>query len=99
MSSALHLLLAATTSLVAFLIGRGAGAGHRGLARAVLLALELVGTAALFLAGNLLLGVALVLAIRSFSPVFVSIYVLDDVALIALSLFQGVVFFCWRRPP
>jgi len=97
MSSALLVLLAATTSLVAVLIGRGSGS--RGLGRSFGLVLELVGIAALFLAGNLVLGVALVLAIRSFSSLFVSIYVLNDVALIAVSLLQGAVFFCWRRQP
>jgi hypothetical protein len=97
MSSALLVLLAATTSLLAVLIGRGSGS--RGLGRAFGLTLELVGIAALFLAANLGLGVALVLAIRGFSPFFVSIYVLNDVTLVALSLLQGAVFFCWRRQP
>lgn len=99
MSSALLVLLAATTSLVAALIGRGAGPGGRRLDRAILLVLELLGISALFLAGNLVLGGALVLAIRSFSPLFLSIYVLNDVALMGLSLLQGAVFFCWWRQP
>jgi hypothetical protein len=65
----------------------------------VLLALELFGMSAFFLAGNLLLGLMIVLATRSVSPHFVSIYVLNDLSLVALSILQGAVFFCWRRGP
>jgi hypothetical protein len=43
------------------------------------------------------LAAAIVLAIRTLSSHFVSIYVLDDLALVALSLLQGAVFFFWRR--
>lgn len=96
MSSALLLLLAVATSLVAVLIAPGRG-GRQALRDAARHTLELVGIAALFLVGNLTLGVVIVLAIRSVLPLFVSIYVLDDVSLVALSLLQGTVFFFWRR--
>jgi len=95
--SSLLLLVAAATSLGALLIARRAGPGPRGLGDAVRLVLELAGTATLFLVANLALGVALVLAIRMLLPVFVSIYVLNDLSLVALSCLQGAVFFCWRR--
>jgi hypothetical protein len=97
MSSSLLLLLAATTSVAAALIARGATYDRGDFGRAVLLVLELAGLSTLFLAGNLLLGVAIVLALRTFSSFFVSIYVLNDIALVALSLLQGAVFFCRRR--
>jgi hypothetical protein len=97
MSSLLLLLLAIATSLTAGLIARRAGPGHRGLADAVRLVLELAGISTLFLVGNLALGVAIVLAIRLLSPFFVSIYVLNDLSLVALSFLQGAVLFCWRR--
>ena len=69
----------------------------RRLADAMGLTLELVGIATLFLIGNLALGLAIVLAIRSVTPIFVSVCVLNDTALVALSALQGAVFFCWRR--
>lgn len=97
--SSLPLLLAIATSLAVGLIARRAGPGHRGLADAVRLVLELAGISTLFLVGNLALGVAIVLAIRLLSSFFVSIYVLNDLSLVALSFLQGAVFFCWRRQP
>ncbi|HWN92596.1 MAG TPA: hypothetical protein VNQ15_14345 [Verrucomicrobiae bacterium] len=97
--SVLLVALGAITSLAAGLIARRAGAETRQLGRALLLALELIGTAALFLIANLALGVLIVLTIRSVSSHFVSIYVLNDVSLVGLSILQGVVFFCWGRAP
>jgi hypothetical protein len=91
------LMLAVTTSLLAGFLVPEAVAGNRSLGRAVLAVLEMAGIAALFLAGNLVLGAAIVLAIRGASSVFVSIYMLNDVSLVALSILQGAVFFCWRR--
>jgi hypothetical protein len=94
----LFLGLAGVTSLVAGLLMPGAK--RPGLGRAGLLALELVGMSALFLVANLLLGGAIVLAIRLvWPPQFVSIYVLNDLSLVALSILQGALFFCWRRGP
>jgi hypothetical protein len=93
---ALLLLVAAVTSLAAGLglRGRGARSGLRG---AMLQTLELVGIATLFLLGNLALGLVIVLAVRTVSRHFVSVYLLNDSALVALSALQGAVFFCWRR--
>lgn len=99
MSSLLLLILPAATSLAAFMIARRAGAGPRGLADAVRSVLELAGISTLFLVANLALGTALVLAVRLLSSSFVSIYVLNDLSLVALSVLQGAVFFCWRRRP
>ena len=59
----------------------------------------LVGISVLFLVANLALGVAIILAIRTISAFFLSIYVLNDLSLVALSLLQGAIFFCWRRQP
>lgn len=98
MSSVLLLLLAATTSVAAVaLLARRGARPPRGLGQAFLLVLEWAGISTLFLAGNLLLGVTVVLAIRSVSSQFVSIYVLNDISLVALSALQGAVCFCWRR--
>jgi hypothetical protein len=99
MSSLLLLLLPAATSVAMVLIARRAGPGHRGLGDALRLVLELAGISTLFLVANLALGVAIVLAIRTLSAFFVSIYMLNDLSLVALSFLQGAVFFCWRRQP
>jgi hypothetical protein len=92
---ALLLLVVAMTSLAAGWTVRGRRAGR--LADALRLTLELVGTATCFLLGNLALGLVIVLGIRSLTPLFVSVYVLNDTALVAMSALQGAVFFCWRR--
>ena len=91
------LIAVLVTSAAAGLIVRRAPPPARSLRRAVLLVLELVGLATVFVVGNLVLAAAIVLAIRTLSSHFVSIYVLDDLALVALSLLQGAVFFFWRR--
>lgn len=95
--SGLLLMLAATTSVLAALLTPALRSNQRSLARAIRLVLEMTGIAALFLVGNLVLGVTIVLAIRSLSRAFVSIYMLNDAALVALSALQGALFFCWRR--
>ena len=92
---ALLLLVVAMTSVAAGWTVRRRPGGR--LTDAVRLTLELVGIATLFLLGNLTLGLAIILAIRSVTPLFVSVYVLNDTALVALSALQGAVFFCWRR--
>lgn len=92
---ALLLLVAALTSLAAGWAVRKRR--PRRLADAVRLALELVGLAMLFLVGNLALGLAIILAIRSVTTIFVSVYLLNDTSLVVLSALQGAVFFCWGR--
>lgn len=100
MSNLLLLLLPVVTSLAAILIARRSSSGRRGLADAGRRVLELVGISTLFLVANLALGVAILLAIRVLSSsFFVSIYVLNDLSIVALSFLQGAAFFCWRRQP
>ena len=99
MSSLGLLLLPVATSLMALLIARRAGPASRSFRDAVRLVLELAGTSILFLAANIALGVGVVLTFRAVTSVFVSIYVLNDLSLVALSFLQGAVFFCWRRQP
>lgn len=90
------LLLVVALTTVAVVWARRGRPGRR-LGEAVRLTLELVGVATLFLLGNLALGLAIILAIRSMTPLFVSVYVLNDTALVALSALQGAVFSYWRR--
>jgi hypothetical protein len=91
----LLLLMVAITSLAAGWIGRGRRAGR--LTDALRLTLALAGTATCFLLGNLGIGLLILLGIRTLTPFFVSVYVLNDMSLVALSALQGAVFFCWRR--
>lgn len=95
----LLLLLPVATSLTALLIARRAGPASRSLGEAVQLVLEMAGISTLFLLANLALGVTIVLAFRAVTSRFVSIYVLNDLTLVALSFLQGAVFLCWRRQP
>jgi hypothetical protein len=57
----------------------------------------MAGLTVVFLVVNLALGLAFVLASRALSMPFVSVYILNDVTLIALSALQGVIFGWWRR--
>jgi hypothetical protein len=60
-------------------------------------ALGLIGAAAVFFVLNLSIGVAAILFMRLLTPLFVSIYVLNDTTLLGLSLLQGLVFGVWYR--
>jgi len=67
------------------------------LRRAIHTLLECLGAASMFLVVNVALGIVLVLAIRSVTPLFVSVYLLNDLLLIVLSVLQGFVFQLWWR--
>jgi hypothetical protein len=58
--------------------------------------LESIGTILIFLAVNLAIAVLIVLAVRSFTGLFVSAYVTDDAVWLGLSLIQGLAFQWWR---
>ena len=66
------------------------------LAAAVLEALDYLGLAVLFLFGNLAVGITLIFGLRAMSGRFVSVYILNDVALALLSCLQALVVHCWR---
>ena len=88
----------AVTSLGAYLVG----ARHKSLPRARLgwavgRALDCVGMGLVFLALNLVVGGALVLALRIATGRFVSLYVLNDATILLLSLLQGMVAQWWRE--
>jgi hypothetical protein len=83
--------IVAVTSVLAYgVVARGrAGVG---LGTAVRRALELVGVATLFFTVNLAVGLLVVAGIRTLTRAFLSVYLLDDTALLALSALQGLVF-------
>jgi hypothetical protein len=92
------LLLAGATSAGGFLLGVwGLGIPRARLHGGILRALELAGASVVFLLVNLAVGISVILAVRTFTTHFLSAYLLNDVALVVLSAFQGIVFECWRR--
>jgi hypothetical protein len=92
------LLLVAVTSLGAYAIGRLAlGLSAPALGRALRQTLEVVGLTVVFLAANLGIGLAIVLALRALTTRFVSVYVLDDASLVVLAAVQGIVVSWWWR--
>lgn len=59
--------------------------------------LEWVGAFALFFIANLMLGVLFVFLIRSLTPRFVALYVLQNILLLVLSAAQAFVFLYWWK--
>ena len=91
------LLLVGLTSVGAYWVGaKGFGLSGRGLRRAVERVLECGGMMLVFLVGNLAAGMITILAARAVTQQFVSLYLIDDEALVVLSLLQGFAFQCWR---
>jgi uncharacterized membrane protein len=100
MESSLVLALISLTSSAAYLLGtRGLGLERRGLGAAALHLLEYLGAGAVFFAVNLVVGGGLILLARRAQSHFVSLYLVDDVSVLALSVLQGLVFQAWRAAP
>lgn len=92
------LLLTTATSLGAVLVGvRGFGLSRGRLRAAVHCALELIGASVVFFVINVLVGLSVILAVRTFTSQFLSVYLLNDLMLVVLAALQGLVFCCWRR--
>ena len=92
------LLVAGATSAGGFLLGVwGLSIPRVRLRWGVLRALELAGMSAVFLVVNLVVGICVILTVRTFTSHFLSAYLLNDVSLVVLSAIQGIVFECWRR--
>lgn len=69
--------------------GNELGSAIRGMCR-------LAGTAIVFLALNLAIGLAALLVARGLLGAFVSVYLLNDAFVPVLSVLQAVIFECWR---
>ncbi len=91
------LMLVAATSVGAGLIGRGMGLSARRLRPAIDGLLQCLGTSLIFLAANLVIGMAVVLVARLLTRGFVSLYLVDDETLVVFSLLQGITFRWWRE--
>jgi hypothetical protein len=96
MEASLILALVAVTSLTAYVAARRwLGLHPTALGGAGTRALECVAPALVFLAANLGFGVLAVLAYRTLSGHFVTVYLINDVAIIFLSVLQALVLRWW----
>jgi hypothetical protein len=90
-------ILILVTSAAAYWAGsKGPGLSSGPLRTAIGRMLESIGFIVVFFAVNLAVAVVIILAIRTLTPWFVSIYLADDVVLLVLSLLQGIAFQWWR---
>ena len=97
MSGLLILALVGLTSAGACLIGgKVLGLSGRQLGHAGGKMLEGLGLSLAFFALNLVLGVAIILAVRNLTGIFVSVYHVADLSLLLLSCLQGLIFQYWR---
>jgi len=93
------LVLVTLSSAAAYLVGaKGWGLSRSGLRPAVGRMLECVGAMLVFFVGNLAIGVIVILAVRVLTRHVLSLYLADNVALLVVSLLQGLVFQSWREP-
>lgn len=90
------IVLVGLSSLAGYLLGtRRFGLSPPGLAAAAQATLEAIGMAAVFLVANLGLAALGVALGRTVTGGFVSVYAVDDLALVAASLLQGFLFRWW----
>jgi hypothetical protein len=98
MESVYILIVAGLTSVGAYILGitrlRFSGSG---LQLAFGKACECVGLTLVFFLLNLGVGMLAILAVRSFSGRFVSLYLMSDITLLVLSLLQALTFQAWRE--
>jgi len=98
MNGASLLVVVAITSVAASLIGVRTALLAPGQWRvATRHALEILGLGFAFFVLNVAVLAGGAIAVRSLSGSFVSVYVANDLALVALSMFQGVLFGHWRQ--
>jgi len=90
--------LVVLTSLLAYAASiRNPGMKARPLRFALEAVFECVGASSVFLAVNIILGVAIILVMRSLTNQFVSLYPIGDLLVVVLSVFQGFLFQLWWR--
>jgi len=98
MTEPIIVILAGVTSFAALWIGTQWLRLRLGdLAAALGKTLECLGTMLVFFAANAAVGLAAVIGGRSLTGVFVSTYIMSDVAILGISFLQGLLFFCWRE--
>jgi len=96
----LILALVGLTTAGAHLVGRrGFRLSEKQLWPAVSRMFEGIGMGLAFFAINLLAGAIFILAVRRVTGRFVSVYHVEDLSLLVLSLLQGLIFQWWRELP
>ena len=90
-------ILVVITSIATYGITRRHAAESASVRHAFRIVLECLGASTVFLGINAALGTLVILGLRSFTPLFLSVYVLNDLMLIVLSILQGFVFHLWWR--
>ena len=91
-------VLILVTSAATYLVGaKGLGLAAGRLGTAVAKMLEGIGLTALFFVGNLVAGMVAILAIRTLTPIFVSLYIADNIVLLVVSFLQALSFQWWRE--
>jgi len=91
-------MLVGLTSLGAYVVGRRwLGLTRKGFRLAISGMLGSVGLTLLFFAVNVGTGMTIVLVGRLLLHEFVSLYLINDIALLVLSLLQGLTFQWWRQ--
>jgi hypothetical protein len=91
-------ILAGVTSVAALWVGTQWLRFRPGdLAAAVGKMLECLGLVLVFFTANAVLGLVAIIGGRTLTGVFVSTYIMSDVAILGISFLQGLLFFCWRE--
>jgi hypothetical protein len=98
MESMFVLIVAGLTSAGAYVLGiTRLGFSKAGLQLALGKACECVGLTLVFSALNLAIAMFAILAIRSLSGRFISLYIASDTTFLMLSLLQALTFQAWRE--
>jgi hypothetical protein len=96
-TSVFMLAMVSLTSIGTYLVGvKWLGFPGRALRPAVDRMLECIGATLVFAALNVALAATIILGLRSLTGTFVSVYVINDVTWLGLSLLQGLTFWWWR---
>jgi hypothetical protein len=98
MESVYILLVAGLTSVAAYILGiTRLRFSRSGLWQALGKTCECVGLTLVFFSLNLAVGMVAILAVRSLTSRFVSLYIVSDILLLVLSLLQALIFQAWRE--
>jgi hypothetical protein len=89
--------LVGVTSALAYAVGAfGLGLSRRALAPALAHLLDVVGLVVVFYLANVAMGALVLVAARHLAHRVVSLYMLNDLALVMLSVLQAIAFRAWR---
>jgi len=93
----LILTLVGLTSVGAYLVGlKALSLPRQQLFYSIRKTLEGLGMSLIFFMINLVVGITIILCVRSVTGFFLSVYKVADLSLLVLSCFQGLLFQRWR---